>query len=102
MARSECSNSDARSPTSRVDSGLGLFRFDNRALEERHDLVEHRLVAGSIDVHSHGVGQPQQIVRAPCARTAPSRRMPPVLDVAFHELSRRCSQQVLATEMGLA
>ena len=73
---------------------------ERRRLEERHDLVEHRRVAGRPHVVRDGVRQPQQVVRAAGARAPAARLVPPVLDVALDELAAGRPQQVLAREVG--
>ena len=72
-----------------------------RSLEERDRLVEDRRVAGDREVAVDGVGQPEPVVGDARADAAAGRRMPPVLDVALDELTRRGAQEVLAGELAL-
>ena len=77
---------------------LRLLRVEQAPLEERDALVPQRDVAGHGHVARSGVGEPQEIVGAACARATPGRWMPPVLHVALDELSLGGAQQVLAPE----
>jgi hypothetical protein len=45
------------------------------------------------------VGEPRAVIGDPRAHPLPGMRQPPVLNVAFDELPRRCSQQVLARNL---
>ena len=71
------------------------------AFEKRHGFFQHGHVAGGFDELNDGVRQPQQIVGHARANAASGRRMPPVLHVAFHELVRGRTQQMLAGDRSL-
>ena len=77
-----------------------LARLERGTVEERHRLVEDRLVAGRLDVMRRDVGEPHRSsemrVRTPLA----AGREPPMLDVALDELPRRCAQDLLARQLG--
>ena len=78
---------------------LHLIGIERRRLEERDSLVQNRFVARPGDVDADRVRQPKKIVRTTCPRATTYRRMPPVLHVAFHELSRRREQDVCAADI---
>ena len=59
-------------------------------------LVEHREIAGDLDVVGGGVRQPDAVVGDPRAHPLARRRQPPVLHVALDELPRGGAQQMLA------
>ena len=69
------------------------------AFEERHALVEHAGIARRTDVLGNDVRQPQQIVGAASAKAPAGRLVPPVLDVAFHELPPGSPQDVFARQV---
>src|SRR5712691_575646 len=76
---------------------LLLFRFQRRLLEEWNHFIEHREIAGRVDVKRSDKWQPQEIVGATRAYAAARRRMPPVLHVAFFELMTTGEQNLLAS-----
>src|SRR5207247_2256011 len=70
-----------------------------RGLEEWHPLIEQRSIAGVSGIDRGRIRQPQQIVGTSGARAASRRRVPPMLHVAFDELTRRRQQDVGSTEI---
>ena len=67
-------------------------------LRERKRLVQNGRVAGDFHVMRGHVRQPQQIVGAAGAHAHAGVGVPPVLDVAFDELARGRSQDMLARD----
>ena len=68
------------------------------AFQERHHSVEHGGIAVGIDIMRDGVGEPCPIIGDARAHTLAGMRQPPMLHVAFDELSRRGPQQMLACQ----
>ena len=75
-----------------------VLRIDRAAFEKVRGLVENRHVAGGQDVAACRQWQPKVIVRAMRAYTPSRRRMPPMLDVAFQELTARTERDLRAHE----
>src|SRR5438094_463008 len=71
-----------------------------RRLEEGSALVEDARVAGRAQIFRRDVREPEPIVRTTRAQAVSVRLMPPMLHVAFEELSSGGSQQVCAREIG--
>ena len=67
---------------------LVLVRLERTHLDERDDLVEHARVARHAHVVIDDERQPHEVIREARASTATGVRVPPVLYVAFDELSR--------------
>ena len=78
----------------RLEEGVVLAGLQGRALEKRHDLVEHRGVAGGRDIGGGGEGEPDAIVGDPRAHALAGMRQPPMLDIAFDELPAGGAQQM--------
>src|SRR5665811_449019 len=78
----------------RPEVGVGLVRSQGWTLEVGDGLVEDRGVACKGDVAIHRVWQPEAIVRDSGTDASTGWWMPPVLDVSFHELALRGSQQM--------
>ena len=78
-----------------------LFGVHRPAVEEGYGFIQHPGVAGARNIAAHRQRQPQVVVRTVRAHAAAGRGMPPMLDIAFAELTRRAAQQVLAHERGL-
>ena len=70
------------------------------AFEERDSFVEDSEVAGRLDVVGDGIGEPRTVVRDAGAHALTRMRQPPVLDIAFDELSRCSPQQMIAGQRG--
>ena len=85
----------------RLEVRIVLARAQCRPFEERDHLVEHREVAGDLNVVGGGICQPHAIVGDPRAHSLPRRRQPPVLHVALDELPRRSAQEMLARQRRL-
>jgi hypothetical protein len=68
-------------------------------LQERDALLEHLRVSAATEVVRGDERKPQEIVGATAANTLARGLVPPVLDVAFQELTPRRSQQMLAHEI---
>ncbi len=71
------------------------------SIEEGNLRVQDVRIAGDPDVVSDDVGKPQEIIGDPRADPRAVRRMPPVLDIAFLELTARREQDVLARQLGM-
>src|SRR5580704_3559354 len=67
------------------------------AFKKRNHFFENSHVTRGLDELNYGVRKPKQIVGHPRANSAPRRRMPPVLDVAFDKLPRGRKQQLIAS-----
>ena len=67
-----------------------------RPVQVRDHLVEHLDVARHLEVSVDDIREPDSIVGNSGANAATRRRVPPVLDVAFDELSCGRSEQMLA------
>ena len=81
-----------------VDRSLAFA--DGAAFEKRATRIEHARVARHLDVARDRQRQPEVVVGTARADAFARRRVPPVLNVAFDELSCRRAQQVLAGELG--
>ena len=77
-----------------------LIAFQHGPVEEWDLSVQDVYIAGGPDVLSDNVGQPQGVIGDPRADTRAARWMPPVLDIAFLELTARREQDVLAHQLG--
>src|SRR5262245_21861656 len=76
---------------------LGVLFLQLFTVEEWNHLIEDRGVAGGANViHGHE-GKPEKIVTDSGADACARLWMPPVLDIAFHELPCRRAQNVLAS-----
>jgi hypothetical protein len=75
---------------------LGIERF---GFEERDYLIENRGVASGADVVRSNKGEPEKIVGD--SRTDAGARLwvPPVLNIAFHELPCGRAQDVVASQV---
>ena len=76
-----------------------LVALEQPAFEERHDLVEEPGVGRRRDVLQRRVDEPEPIVRELGPHALAARFVPPVLDVAFDELSRGGMDDVVAREV---
>src|SRR6185436_20554993 len=70
------------------------------ALEEWNHLIEDRTVAGGANVMCRDEGKPEEVVTDPRPDASARLWMPPVLDIAFHELACGSAQNVVARERG--
>src|SRR4029077_17195942 len=84
-----------RGGSDRNGKALGLLFLQRFAVEERNHLIEDRDVAGGANVMCGYEGKPEKIVTDPSTNAGARLWMPPVLDIAFHELSRGRAQDVL-------
>ena len=101
-ARAQCSNRVALLVRNgRLEIGVVLAGLQRVALEKRRELVQHRDVAGRIDIVRGAPGEPDLVVGDTGAHALAGWRQPPMLHVAFDELTRRGAQQVLARECRL-
>ena len=75
-----------------------VLRLDRAAFEKGRGFVENRRVAGGQNVAACRQWQPKVVVGTMRAHAAPGRRMPPVLDVAFDELTARTEHDLRAHE----
>ena len=73
-----------------------LQRF---AFEERNHLIEDRRVTGGADVMRGDERKPEKIVTDSGADAGARLWMPPVLDIAFHELPCGRAQNVVASQV---
>ena len=85
----------------RCGEGFALIVFQQRGVEEGNLRAQDVHIAGDPDVVSDDVGKPQEIIGDPRADTGAVRRMPPVLDIAFLELTARREQDVLSRQLGI-
>ena len=100
IARTQCSNNVPSSADTLGQSvRLAVRRLRAAAPSERHALVEHAGIARRADVLGNDVRQPQQIVGAASTEAPAGRLVPPVLDVALHELPPRGAKDVLARQV---
>ena len=77
-----------------------LAGLERLAFQERDSLVEDGEVPGGVDVMGDRIGEPRTIVRDAGSHALTRMRQPPMLDIAFDELSRRGPQQMLAGHRG--
>ena len=63
-------------------------------------LAEDPLVSGHVEIVTHHIGQPEQVVGKAGAYAAAGRLVPPVLHVPFDELVRRGIHDVGAGQVG--
>ena len=89
-----------RGGNGRNGKALCLLFLQWFAFEEWNHLIEDRGVAGGADVMRGDEGKPEKIVTDPGPDAGARLWMPPVLDVAFHELSRGRAQNVVARKLG--
>ena len=68
------------------------------AFEEWNRLVKNACITGARHVVGGGEGKPSAIIGDAGADTLAGMRQPPMLNVAFYELSCRSPQQVLARD----
>jgi hypothetical protein len=81
-----------RSGSDRNGKALSLLFLQRFAVEERNHLIEDRDVACGANVMRGDEGKPEKIVTDPSTDARARLWMPPVLDIAFHELSRGRAQ----------
>ena len=84
----------------RCEERLVLIAFQRGPVEEGNLCVQDVHIAGDPHVLSDDVGQPQGVIGDPRADTRAARWMPPVLDIAFLELTARREQDVPARQLG--
>jgi hypothetical protein len=89
-----------RGGSDRNGKALCLLFLQRFAVEEWNHLIEDRGVAGGANVMCSDEGKPEKIVTHPRADARARLWMPPVLDIAFHELPCGGAQNVLARELG--
>ena len=87
-----------RGGSDRNGKALGLLFLQRFAVEEWNHLIEDRGVAGGANVMRGDEGKPEKIVTDPRPDARARLWMPPVLDIAFHELSCGRAQDVLARQ----
>src|SRR5262249_14426387 len=87
------------SGSDRNGKALGLLFLQRFGVEEWNHLIQNRGVAGGANVIRGDEGKPEKIVTDPRPDARARLWMPPVLDIAFHELSRGGAQDVLASQM---
>src|SRR5207253_5615366 len=78
---------------------LRLLFLQRFAVEEWNHLIENRGIAGGANVMRGDEGKPEKIVTDPRPDAGARLRMPPVLDVTFHELPRGRAQDMLASQV---
>ena len=78
-----------------------FVRVYRAAFEEMDGFIQHPGVPGAQNVTGRGQRQPKIIIRTMSADASARGRMPPVLDIAFAELTGRAQQQVLAHQARL-
>ena len=84
----------------RIEEAVMLARLERLAFEERDSFIEDGEVAGSVDVMGDRIGEPRTIIRDAGSHALTRMRQPPMLDIAFDELSRSGAQQMLAGQRG--
>src|SRR5208283_2070193 len=62
--------------------------------------IEDSEVSGGLDVMGDGIGEPRAVVREAGSHPLARMRQPPMLDIAFDELSRSGAQEMLAGQVG--
>ena len=81
---------------------VGVVPGVHRAtFQELDRFIEHAAVAGRLHIACGHERQPEKVIRTARAHAAARRRMPPMLDIAVHELTARTAKQVLAHECGV-
>ena len=83
-----------------VDPQVLGFGRQRGAFDERGAVLEHRDVAGRVDVLGHHQRQPVTVVGEVRADAASGERLPPVQDVALGELVAARLEDLLADEVG--
>src|ERR1051325_4422005 len=79
---------------------LGLVLLQWFALEEWNHLIEDRGISGGANIMCSDERKPEKIVTDPRPDTHARVRVPPVLDIAFHELACGGAQNVAARKRG--
>ena len=62
-----------------------------RPFKERYNFVQYAAIAAAVDILGGGVSQPRAIIRNSGSHALPRMGKPPMLNVAFNELPRRCA-----------
>src|SRR5262249_49475458 len=83
----------------RHEVGFRLALLQNVALQEWYDLLEDRGVSSHPHVLRGYVGEPEQVVGDARSDARTGLGMPPMLDVAFPELTRGGRENLLASEV---
>ena len=100
MARRQCSKRGAlRAEIAGMEKLSNSFSCKRLGLEKRNHFLENRSVAGGPHVMGSHKRQPKQIVGNPGADAGAGFGMPPMLDVAFHELPRGGAQDLFARDL---
>ena len=68
-----------------------------RGFEEGNGLLQDSRIACHFDITRYGIGQPEEVIRTVCPHSAARFRVPPMLNVAFAELTPRARQDVRAS-----
>ena len=84
----------------RIEEAVMLTRLERLAFQERDAFIEDGPVSGGVDVMGDCIGEPRTIIRDAGSHALTRMRQPPMLDIAFDELSRRGPQQMLAGQRG--
>src|SRR3990170_588680 len=80
--------------------GFVLAFLERSAFEKPHPFLEDLDVTGDLDVLSHRVRKPQEVIGAPRPHSNAALGVPPVLHVALPELSACRLQQMLPRHIG--
>src|SRR6266516_6470366 len=88
-----------RGGSDRNRKALRLLFLQRFALEERNHLIEDRRVTGGADIMRGDERKPEKIVTDPGPNAGARIWMPPVLDIAFHELPCSRAQDMLASQV---
>src|SRR4029077_15748351 len=88
-----------RGRSDRDGKALGLLFLQRFAIKEWNHMIECRGVAGGANVMRGDEGKPEKIVTDARPDAGARLWMPPVLDIAFHELPCGRSQDVLAGQV---
>src|SRR5690606_36475194 len=83
-----------------MEEGVVLAGAKRWAVEERDDLVQDSGITRSIHVGRRRKCQPDAVVRNPRADALPRLRQPPMLNVAFAELSTGRTQEMASRLFG--
>ena len=82
----------------RLEEAVVFAGLQKLAFQEWDRFFQHRSVAGGADIVRDRVGEPRPVVGDARADALPRMRQPPMLYVAFEELPRSSTQQVLARQ----
>src|SRR6188768_1971568 len=79
-----------------------LVSRDRTAFQVGNGLIQHFYIAGRGNITTRRQWQPEIVIRTSAANAPAARRVPPMLDISFNELTRRGPEKMFSQKRWLS